>query len=299
MNPKSPVTAVTQRPRYEGSNIETWIGFKHVMYLVEEAVLQHLRNEDLPAQEGFELSGLRTDIIDSNVRIASALHIDDEVVTEVTPTDGGGDGSMTVSVLMHAQRGDRSDKILTGTVRVARRQDVDWPPLPQPVPLGMREPTRLTEMSAPVGDVQVRPNAVVWKWRIPYFYCHFNKFMQHSGYLRVMEEVVDLFLAHRGVSIRRMLQEDALIPVVPRARLQIIEDAFMEEELITVFTVTDIFKDLTYTAEVECFVDRGGEMTRVASGEITHGYAEIHGPGQWHVVPFGDRLAAGIAGAER
>jgi hypothetical protein len=43
-------------------------------------------------------------------------------------------------------------------------------------------------------------NAYAWKWRIPYFYCHFTERMQMSGYLRQMEEVVDLFLADRGVS---------------------------------------------------------------------------------------------------
>ena len=32
------------RPRYEGANICTWIGFKHVNYLVEEAVLAHFRS---------------------------------------------------------------------------------------------------------------------------------------------------------------------------------------------------------------------------------------------------------------
>ena len=36
-------TTTQLRPRYEGSNICTWIGFKHVNYLVEEAVLEHFR----------------------------------------------------------------------------------------------------------------------------------------------------------------------------------------------------------------------------------------------------------------
>src|SRR5262245_57090383 len=34
---------VAGRPRFEGSNICTWIGFKHIMYLIEDAVLTHLR----------------------------------------------------------------------------------------------------------------------------------------------------------------------------------------------------------------------------------------------------------------
>ena len=41
--PDSPIVRSVLRPRYEGANIRTWIGFKHLMYLAEEAVLEWLR----------------------------------------------------------------------------------------------------------------------------------------------------------------------------------------------------------------------------------------------------------------
>ncbi|MFJ1828214.1 hypothetical protein ACIOG9_26570, partial [Streptomyces sp. NPDC088178] len=57
------------RPRYEGSNICTWIGFKHVNYLVEEAVLNHLRQAGIAPGAIYETYGLCTDIVDIDTRI--------------------------------------------------------------------------------------------------------------------------------------------------------------------------------------------------------------------------------------
>ena len=139
----------------------------------------------------------------------------------------------------------------------------------------------------------------MWKWRIPYFYCHFTERIQHSGYLRIMEEVVDLFLADRGISIRRMLDDQKWIPVVPQARVEILREALMEEELYTVFTVEDVFKDLTYTARMDCYVLRGDELVQTATGRITHGYARILDRHAWEVVPFDERTLAALRGEAR
>src|SRR5690349_24269543 len=78
-------TSVLLRPRYEGSNICTWIGFKHVNYLVEEAVLAHLRSSGLPARSLFEQHALGTDIVEIKTKIATALHMDDVATAEVAP----------------------------------------------------------------------------------------------------------------------------------------------------------------------------------------------------------------------
>jgi hypothetical protein len=42
-------TRIRLRPCYEGADICTWIGFKHVDHLVEEAVLAHFRGAGAPA----------------------------------------------------------------------------------------------------------------------------------------------------------------------------------------------------------------------------------------------------------
>ena len=73
-------TTATLRPRYEGSNISTWIGFKHINYLVEEAVLEHFRASGLPARGLYEAHGLGLDIVrrlaestGGDVRIGSSV----------------------------------------------------------------------------------------------------------------------------------------------------------------------------------------------------------------------------------
>lgn len=323
------VVTVQGRPRYEGSNICTWIGFKHVMYLIEEAVLEAVRQSGPGAQELYEEHGLGVDIVDSDARILTALHIDDVARTEVTRRPDDGSGEIAFRTVTYVDRpGEHGAvqpvKAVTAKVRVVLRRaaDAGEPPaelaafsvaeirrtaasaLPRPTAVGSAD---AGEGAAPGGrgvvgfadetaqSLAQGRNAVVWRWRIPYFYCHFSERIQHSGYLRIMEEVVDLFLADRGISIRTMLDRK-WIPVVPQARVEVLREALMEEELYTVFTVEDVFKDLTYTARMDCYVVRGGELIQTATGRITHGYALIVNRRDWRVVPFDQETIAALRG---
>lgn len=60
----------------------------------------------------------------------------------------------------------------------------------------------------------------------------------------------------------------------------------MEEELYTVFTVEEVYKTFTYTARMDCYVRRGGELVPTAGGRITHGYATIVDRRDWRLVEF-------------
>jgi acyl-CoA thioesterase FadM len=318
------VVTVPARPRYEGSNICTWIGFKHVMYLIEEAVLEAIRQSTPGAQALFEEHGLGVDIVDSDARILTALHIDDVARTEVTRQPDDGTGELAFRTVIWLDRPGRApQKAVTAKVRVVLRRVADAPEPPAELAAVTVPEIRRAPASAPprpsfgvatggaattigrgvVGaadetarSLAVGGKALVWKWRIPYFYCHFTERIQHSGYLRLMEEVVDLFLADRGISIRRMLGDQKWIPVVPQARVEILREALMEEELYTVLTVEDVFKDLTYTARMDCYVRRDGELLQTATGRITHGYAVILDRRDWQVVPFDDRTTAALRG---
>ncbi|GDY51206.1 hypothetical protein SVIO_018290 [Streptomyces violaceusniger] len=139
-------------------------------------------------------------------------------------------------------------------------------------------------------------NAFGWKWRIPYPYCHFSERIQMSGYLRQMEEVVDLFLADRGISIKQLLEDRKWIPVVPHSCVHVLDEALMEEDLYTVYTVEDVFKDFTYTSRMDCYVVREGRLVRTATGTITHGYAEIENRHDWSLVTFDDRVLRALGG---
>src|SRR5215211_6340642 len=87
-------------PRYEGANICTWIGFKHVNYLVEEAVLNHFRDCGLPPRALYEEHGLGLDLVDLDTRISHALHLDDAVAARVVPVAGAAGGSLAFRVTL-------------------------------------------------------------------------------------------------------------------------------------------------------------------------------------------------------
>ncbi|MER6878127.1 hypothetical protein ABT279_49065, partial [Amycolatopsis sp. NPDC000673] len=148
----------------------------------------------------------------------------------------------------------------------------------------------------PAEALRAGRNAFVWRHRIPYFYCHFAERLQMSGYLRIMEEVVDLFLADRGVSIKTLLDRQRLIPAVPHSRITLLDEAYMEEDLYTVFAVEQVFKRLTFTSRMDSYVLRDGVLVQTATGRITHGYAELAGRREWGLVDFDDVLLGALAG---
>jgi len=219
--------------------------------------------------------------------------MDDLVRTEVAPQPSEDDGDVLVfKTVSHAEKARAATA--TVRVRIVPVTEVGTPRLSLPGTVWDGRGT--TEMDSRVAEIvdAAGGNAVVWKWRIPYFYCHYSERLQHSGYLRLMEEVVDIFLARRGISIRDMLAGQRWIPVVPNARMQILEPAYMEETVYTVFTVTDIFKDLLYTARVDCFVQRDDDLVQTATGRITHGYAEVVDRRDWRHVPFDEKTMAAL-----
>jgi len=295
-------TRVQIRPRFEGSNICTWIGFKHVNYMVEEAVLDHLRQSGYPAGALYERYGLCVDITDLDTKILTAFHIDDVAVATVRRVAGGGGGpELRLAVELTVDRGEPV-KAVSSKVAVSLRLDPrGWPAEPPPAELAPHVVTRLGRPVEPIpvnGDpldqLTAGRNAYGWAWRIPYFYCHFTERVQMSGYLRQMEEILDLFVEDRGASIKKLLDEQNWIPVVPRSRITFLDEARMEEVLYTVFTVEDVFKRYTFTARMDCYVVRDGLLVPTATGHITHGWAVIENRRDWSLVTFDDRLTGAI-----
>ena len=319
----SRVTTRDLRPRYEGSNICTWIGFKHVNYLVEEAVLDHFRQAGIAARQLFEEHGLGLDILSLDTRILTALHMDDVATAEVGPPRRAAAEGLWFAVTLTVQRAGVAVKAVTSKVRVAFRTDSRGGP-GAPVPaqispyvvdvIGGAEPIDLavpvstnaslangrgTSADDPVlAALTAGRNAFGWRWRMPYFYCHFTERVQMSGYLRQMEEVVDLFLADRGISIKSLLEDRDWIPVVPHASVELVGEALMEEDLYTVYTVEEIFKGVTYTSRMDCYVARDGKLVQTATGIITHGYAVIENRRDWSLVDFDERVLRALRGAK-
>lgn len=313
-------TTTQLRPHYEGSNIGSWIGFKHINYLAEQAVLDHFRAAGLSMRSLYEDFGLCLEIVDLETRISTGFHLDDLVDAAVRPEPRTSAGESAFVVSLSIGHGTQRRKAARSKVRVLLRRDaLEAPTAPapatllpcivervtrtesEPIPIpGMPGPYstgRGTTGGDPVLDELTRNSrSFAWRWRIPYPYCHFTSRLSMSGYLRLMEEVVDLFLADRGVSIKRMLHERNWIPVVPHSSITILDEVIMEEELYTVFTVEDVFRNLTFLARMDTYVSRDDALLRTASGHITHGYAEIVDRKDFHLTELDERLLTALGG---
>jgi acyl-CoA thioesterase FadM len=253
---------------------------------------------------------LCVEIVDSDARILHALHMDDLVDVEATSSTTTEDNELHYNVKLYVTRGQDRLKAVVANVVVLLKID-DSPvtnggcssTLAELMPYAVERISRpesrdsITKTSFETergltnpDDAAVREllraegNTFVWKWHIPYFYCHFTERMQHSGYLRLMEEVEDLFLADRGISIRTMLHSKKLIPVVPHVRVEILEEAYMEEPVYTVYTLEEMYKEYTYTHCMDCYILREGRLIKTATGKITHGYAVIDNRRDWSLV---------------
>ncbi|MFE6776503.1 alpha/beta fold hydrolase [Streptomyces sp. NPDC057702] len=285
-------TSYVGQPRYEGANIRTWIGFKHFMYLVEEGVLQYFRDRGVGARDIYHRYGLGLEVVDSSVQLPVALEAEERVyATVVSGKPKPGQGA-PFNVSLTVERAGETVTVLKGKVQVALVAVKDGSGS-EPVP-AILEPYVVPDVSAlansaratlevpagaTVADVLAPEGsgAYLWDWRAPYYYCHFSDRLQHSAYIRTMEEVVDRFLADRGLAVGTLLDERGWIPVVSRARVQLLSDIYMEETVHTVFKVEDILKDTMYTARMDCYVRRGDTLERAATGTIMHGYAISRG----------------------
>ncbi|MBM2619527.1 thioesterase [Actinoplanes sp. LDG1-06] len=303
----------TLRPRFEGTNIGTWIGFKHINYLVEEALVEHFRSAGAPVGALYRNCGVGFEIVHLDTRIISALHIDDLATYEVVPS-APVDGELAVRVVLSTDRDGENSKVATSKVRVVLRDDARAKPTAElPAELrpflvsriGATSPAPATIVAEGRTDADVLTqltrgrNAYAHAWRIPYFYCHYTERLQMSGYLRVMEEVVDLFLGDRGLSIRNMLDSRDWIPACTHSRIRMVDEALMEETLYVVYTVEEIFKDFLYTSSMECYVLREDRLVPTATGVVTHGYAAIDDRTNWGLVPFDAKVHAAFRGEQR
>ncbi|MET9263814.1 thioesterase [Amycolatopsis sp. NPDC004079] len=287
----------TARPRYEGANIRTWIGFKHFMYLAEDAVLEWFRQNGFAPGSLYHRHGLGLEIVDSSVLLPAVLDVDDSVAAEVrrqTPS--------RFAVRLRVRRAGGEEVALRGklTVALVRERDApgDRPPPAELAPLAVSAVDDLAErVEHPAGtDEEVSAllaPAFRHSFRASYVYCHYSDRVQHSAYVRTLEDVVDRFLHSRGLSVSRMLAERGWIPVVSKARVTLTADAHMDEIVHTAFQVRDVLKETTYDATMDCYVRRGPRLLRVAAARIQHGYAISRGEQAGTLA----RLDPGVLGA--
>lgn len=315
-------TTVTYTPGYEGANIGTVIGFKHVNYLVEKAVIDHFRRSGLAVGALYERHGLGFDVTHIESRINTALIVDDEASIEVKSATKDGANELAFKVVITVERDGERKKVVTSTVRAVLRYDENDVRMLRrlPVPecldqfvvarIGDAEPGAAVEK---LGDDLVSggstdhdpvleqltagTNSYAWKFRIPYTYVHFFDRLQISGYLRLMEEAKHRFVDARGIGIRKLLQEQNWIPVVTHSTVTLLDEALLEEDLYIVYTVDSIFKNLLYTSKMDYYVVRNGHLVRTATGVITHAYGVLENGKEGRLVEWDERVAKAFLGA--
>ncbi|MEV7131043.1 hypothetical protein [Streptomyces sp. NPDC093260] len=311
-------TTARLRPLFEGNNISYAIGFKHINYVAEAAVLDHFRQAGLSVGDLYRRFGLGFDVVDIRSRLGALLAVDDEVEAVVTPRTKEDADRFRFRVEQFVQRDGRRVRCADSTVVVALRVDghiASEEPCPAglerfttarlgegerlelaatPVPYGGLTAGRGTTADPVLSELIGETNAFGWRWRVGYFYCHYNERVQMSGFLRIMEEVEDLFLADRGLAIKKVLDTRGWIPVVTQSRVEILDETVMEEELYTVYTVENIFKTLLYTTRMDCYVLRDGVLVKTATGTITHGYLQEVAPNRWEMAEFDEATVSAL-----
>lgn len=314
-------TTVTLTPGYEGANIGTIIGFKHVNYLVEKAVIEHFRRSGVPVGRLYEAHGLGFDVVSIDTRIPVALTVDDEVDIQIDPTTKDGAAELTFKVAMSVVRDSEAKTAVTSTVKVVLRRDESDVRMtrrePGPDGLGQFVVDRIGgaepgEQVAALGPALVSGgctdddpvleqllagrNGYAWKFRIPYPFVHFFDRLQMSGYLRLMEEAKHRFVDARGISIATLLDRKNWIPAVTHSKLRLLDEALLEEDLYVVYTVDNIFKNLLYTSRLDCYVVRDGRLVQTATGAITHAYGVVENGNQGRLVQWDDEVARAFRG---
>lgn len=312
-------STTTLTPGFEGANIGTIIGFKHVNYMIERAVIEHFRTAGLPVGGLYEQCGLGFDVISLDTRLQTALLVDDEARVECRPTTKPGASMMTFKVQIHVDRDGESKKAVTSTVGIVFRSDVDKRRMTQlgPVPevlepfvveaIGADDvvvPAKTNDLisggstddDVKLSEMLQGQNGYAWKFRIRYPYVHYFDRMPMSGYLRLMEESKHRFVDARGISIRELLESDNWIPAVTKSSVEITGEARLEEDLYISYVVEDVFKNLLYTSRVTYQVERGGEMVTVAVGSITHAYGVVENGKEGKLVEWDERVARAISG---
>lgn len=313
---KSNTSIVHSNPHPEGNNVNMWIGFKHVMYLAEQAIHQHFKNAGLSFTQMFEELGLVMELVHNSGRFLHALKMDDEAEIVVAPAVRQLDGCLSFTIKMFVSRDGKKIKNYTGKVRVVLKRDNslkdslqterDISPLAPYItdiaglpgeekmePIAVPEGANVEEL-LPVADKDA--DRLVWKFYVPYFYSHGNQRLKMSGYERLMEEAADRYVAQRGISVANMLKDRNWIPVVPTADINILDEVFMGEDLYIVYQCENVVKDFTYACGMDCYVVRQDKLIHVSTGSITHGYAEIYNRVDWALVSLDEQLLTAVRG---
>lgn len=300
-------------PSAEGANIGTVIGFKHVNYLIEKAVIAHFATCGLPIGSLYERFGLGVDLVQLDTRFTRLVTLDDTVTLRVRPKLGEDPGRLDFEVLLTVDRDGDTPKAIPATATTVLRRDGDRRRLPdiaqvptELAPLVISPVAVAADGPRPLGGIDgeavldrltAGKNAYAWRFRVPYPYVHYFDRVCMSGYLRLLEEAKHRFVSARGISIGTLLADHNWIPAVTESHLGLLADAHLEEEMYLVYHVVEVFRNLLYRAHFDAYVRRDDTLVHTATGAITHGYGVVENGNRARLVEWDDRVAAALRGA--
>lgn len=271
-------------PQNEGANIENYIGFKHLTYLMEEAFINYFREKYLSPNILFKKYGIKLFIKCLNIAIAKAVNVDDEIRINITSLcsnkylikacDNIGNlffkGEITIHVIFPCANFDL--KLLPPQIEQLLIDILNNENENTYIKL-------LVNNNCPLNVLKEQySTAFIYKKRIPYYYCNFTNELHHSGYERIIEEAVDLYLDNRHLSIKTMLDQKNWIPVVSKSSIEIKNTVKMEDTIYIVFTIKNVIFNSIYEAEIKIFKCINDGLIEVAVGYISHGYSLIKDP---------------------
>jgi acyl-CoA thioesterase FadM len=286
------------RPRYGSANIRTWIGFKEFARLVEEAVLDWFRDHEFGPRRLYHEYGLGLEITDAALQLPAVLETDDRVAGEVTVRGPG-----RFAVKLRVEREGTPVVVAKGRIAVCLVREADAP-TECTVPPALATFVVPNVAAAPSaangsdGDSRSAP-ALTWPWEARYFHCHYSDRVQHSAYVAALEEIVDRFLADRGLGVPELLESRGWIPVVSKVRVELLADAHMGERIQSTFGVDSIIGDVAFDGRMDCYVNRGGKAVPTATARILHGYAVSRGPDAGRLATLDDEVIAALTGGGR
>jgi acyl-CoA thioesterase FadM len=302
---------LVRRPCVEGCNVGTWLGFKHVTYLLQEGVLDWLRAHQLGMGPMFETYGLATEVVNCRVRFLKALRVNDLPTVSVKSISKPSERQATFVVGISRQEGTVNLSLAQGRMNVVwRPAGVELGAVAEPPeelqpfisPVQPSPPERLSAADRDELPAKLRPRdkISISRWhRVAYPQCCYTDRMQFSAYVGLLEGMVDEFLAEREVSIGTLLRERRWIPVVSRFEMEIAKPVFMEEMLLGVLSIDKVVKNLIFTARLDCYVLRQGDPLRVMTCEIDHAYLQFDSRDVGAtIVPLDGRVVQALLGPD-
>lgn len=276
------VTEVALRPRYEAANVRLRPGIRGITSLVEEAVVNWFRIRGLAPSVLYEKYRLEFSIIDCSSLLFGVVTIDDEVVASAEPV-----GPRYFNVKLTVRRGDRTAVAARCrvTVLMLRRPDapVDLPDelvgmaVDKIDRIGTAVASHDPEFEARDLDARITNDALGWHrtFQVPLTICHYSGRVQYSGYLRVLEETYEQFLADQGLPAGKLVAERGWTVVVPRARVRILADAYVGDTMCATYEVHQLNARKYLDCRFDCHVQRDGRRIPVATGILLQGFAGV------------------------